>query len=134
MVKRVGLIVPVYKNFEGFAELMHSVDITVMPHVIPNWKNNIGVSKGWNKGLRMAINDRMDAAFIINDDVTFEPGSMDKMLWGLAGNDLVTGFNTRDENYDHLQFAEFIDSPDFSCFVVDPINFVNKFGWFDEAF
>lgn len=133
MVK-VGLIVPVYKNFEGFAELMHSVDLAVMPYIIPNWQNNLGVSRGWNRGLQLAIQDRMDAAFIVNDDATFAPGSMEKMLWALSSFDLVTGYNTRDENYDHLRFAEFPESPDFACFVVDPIQFVHRFGWFDESF
>src|SRR6478735_2558330 len=96
MVKRVGLIVPVYKNFPGFAELMESVDIDVLPIIIPNWRYNFGVSGGWNKGLRTAINKQLDAAFIIGDDVKLAPGTLSKMLLGLAEHDLVTGYNTRD--------------------------------------
>lgn len=135
MAKNVGLIVPVYKNFPGFAELIASVDIPVTPLIIPNWNENIGVSAGWNRGLRWAINLGLDAAFICNDDVVFEPATMTKMLIGISeGYDLVSGFNTRDETYDHLEKVEYIDSPDYACFAVDPISFVNKFGWFDENF
>jgi GT2 family glycosyltransferase len=134
VAKNVGLIVPVYKNFPGFAELMASVDIPVMPIIIDNWRDNRGVSGGWNEGLKRAVHMQCDAAFIVNDDVVFEPGTMRKMLYGLTLHDLVTGFNTRDENYDHLENAKYIQSPDYACFVVDPIRFVSKFGLFDENF
>lgn len=130
----VGVIVPVLKNFKGFTELIESIDISFVPYVIDNWNENRGVSGGWNEGLAMAIEDSMDAVFIVNDDVVFEAGTMTKMLYGLHQYDMVTGYNTRDENYDHLDKPQFIDSPDFSCFVVDPINFVYKFGWFDTNF
>ena len=135
-MKSVGLVVPVYKNFEGFAELMHSVDIPVKVYVIDNWRNNRGVSGGWNEGLNRSIHDYLDVTFIVNDDVVFEPGTMRKMVLGVAeGYDLVTGFNTRDENYDHLNGeVKYIESPDYACFAVDPIKFVSTFGYFDENF
>lgn len=135
MARRVGLAVPVYKNFQGFAELMASVDMEIMPFVVDNWRDNRGVSKGWNIGIQRAIEQKCDTLFILNDDAVFMPGTMYKMMLGLSqGNDLVTGFNTRDENYDHLKSAKFIEAPDFSCFVIDPMRFVNRFGWFDENF
>ena len=124
---KVGLIVPVYKNFPGFAELMASVDIEVVPIIIDNWRENRGVSKGWNEGLRRAIELKLDAAFIVNDDVVFEAGTMANMLTSLWGHDLVSGYDTR-KGFDNP------DSPDFACFLVDPIRFVFKFGWFDERF
>jgi GT2 family glycosyltransferase len=135
VVNRVALAVPVLHNFEGFTELMHSVDIDVRPFVIPNWRDNRGVSWAWNDGMRRAAIEKYDAVFILNDDVVFHPGTMKKMLLGLAeGHDLVTGFNTRDENYDHFDRVEYIESPDYACFVVNPISFISKFGWFDENF
>jgi len=124
---KVGLIVPVFKNFPGFAELMASVDIEVMPIIVDNWRENRGVSKGWNEGLKRAIELKLDAAFIVNDDVTFHAGTMSNMLTHLWDYDLVTGYNVRD-GFDSP------DKPDFACFLVDPIKFVSKFGWFDEGF
>jgi len=132
---RVGLCVPVLVNFEGFAKLMQSVDRTVRPYVIPNWGDNLGVSGGWNEGLRAAIRDKQDYLFIMNDDIVMQPLAMQRMMWGIGdGHDLVTAFNTRDEDYSHLGSTQYIESPDYSCFVVDPLQFVMKFGYFDENF
>lgn len=131
---KVGLVVPVYKNFPGFAALMASVDRCVVPYIIKNWEDNVGVSGGWNEGLRRAIDDDCDAVVIPNDDIIFEPGTINKMLAGLTSFDLVTAFNTRDENYSHLDEPHFIDSPDFACFAVKPKEFVDGVGWFDEGF
>lgn len=135
MAKRVGLVVPVYKNFPGFAELMASVDYPVYPYIIDNWRDNRGVSGGWNEGISRSMGDMCEVTIVVNDDVVFAPGTIRKMVLGISeGYDLVTGFNTRDENYDHLEVPHYIESPDYACFAVDPMMFVYKFGFFDEKF
>jgi len=130
----IGLIVPVMVNYQGFTELMHTVDVPVHPIVIPNWQHNIGVSKGWNQGLRRAIELGLEYVFIVNDDVTFSPGAMQKMLDGLnEGYDLISAFGG---DSDEPGVHEIVDegSPDFAAFVVNPRAFVEKFGFFDENF
>lgn len=130
---KVGLVVPVYVNFPGFAELVRSVDIPVTPHIIDNWNDNRGVSKGWNIGIEESIKSGDEVTFIVNDDVVFSPGTMDKMIEGLSQFDLTTGINIRDE-FDPTDSPDWIPHPDFSCFAIKPAEFVDKFGWFDEEF
>lgn len=126
----IAFIVPVMKNFHGFAELVESIDEEVRPIIIPNWNDNIGVSRGWNDGLSKAIDLGADYAVVSNDDVILERGTIRKMVMGLNDFDLVSAINTRDvataEGYD--------ENPDFSCFAVKPKEFVDRFGWFDENF
>lgn len=126
----IAFVVPVMKNFRGFAELMESVDTEILPIIIPNWVENIGVSKGWNDGLQTAIDSGCEYAVVSNDDVILNHGAINRMVMGLNDYDLVSAINTRDETtregYD--------EHPDFSCFAIKPKQFVDKFGWFDENF
>lgn len=133
MVK-IGLIVPVYKNFVGFTELMQSVDVPVLPIVIPNWQHNTGVSAGWNEGIRQAIEKRCDVAIIANDDIVLAPGTIHKLVTGVwhEGYDLVTPANTRDATL--ATEPAYAESADFSCFMIEPESFLSKFGRFDENF
>lgn len=127
----VGLAVPVLYNFEGFTRLMASVDRSVTPYVIPNYDENIGVSRGWNEALRRATDDDMDYLLISNDDVVFEPGAIATLLREFRlVDDLLTMTNTR--NGDPGEGSA--DAADFSCFMVSPSHFVSKFGTFDEKF
>jgi GT2 family glycosyltransferase len=130
---RVGLVVPTYKNFVGFAELMHSVDYPITPIVIPNWIVNLGVSKGWNAGIKRAIYQGQDFVLISNDDVVLGPGTIAKLVASMAlGFDLVsvTARNSLDVRDD----PGFGEAPDFSCFMIRPKLFTDKFGFFDEEF
>lgn len=133
MVK-IGLVVPVYKNFEGFADLMRTVDTPVVPIVIDNWRSNLGVSKSWNEGIRQAIGLGCDLTLICNDDILFYEGTIAKLrsaVWN-CGFDLVTPVNVRDQALtNNLAMNE---HPDFSCFMIQPESFTGKFGWFDENF
>lgn len=129
---RVGLIVPVLKNFSGFAEMMSSVDYPVLPIVIPNWDENIGVSAGWNRGLDVACRRDCEYSLICNDDIIFAPGTIEKLVEAIGQNPyhLVSARNTRDfELGQGFQYA-----PDYSCFIVESCHFVNTYGYFDENF
>lgn len=128
---RIGLIVPVLYNFTGFAHLMGSVDAPVLPIVIPNWIRNDGVSKGWNLGLELAVEYRCDLALVANDDVILHPGAIDTMrtaVWN-HGYDLVSPIGDTPH-----EKPGFHPEADYACFMVQPEEFLNKFGRFDEAF
>lgn len=126
----IALVVPVYKNFAGFANLMASVDQEVVPVIIPNWENNIGVSKGWNAGLLRALNHGADITIISNDDVSLHPGTIRKLSQNIDRFDIISGTNRRDI----AEVDGFDEHPDFSLFAVKTRSFVNKFGFFDENF
>jgi GT2 family glycosyltransferase len=133
METRVMLAVPVMYNFKGFTELMHSVDISVRPFVIPNWEENIGVSKAWNNALDESHRSDAEVLIISNDDVVFEPGCLEKLVAAITVDDwdLATAVNTRDfPRYEDCA----MDEPDYACFAVDPIIFRSKYGYFDENF
>lgn len=134
MAVKIGLIVPVYKNFEGFANLMKSVDRVVHPIVIPNWKYNHGVSAGWNIGIEQAIYHRCDVVVIANDDIEFYIDTIRKLVTTIwyGTYDLVTALNARDEEV--AETIAFDEEPDFSCFAIKPEEFTERFGHFDENF
>lgn len=126
----IGLIVPVLNNFKGFTELIESVDIDIRPIIIDNWNDNLGVSIGWNMGVAKAIELGLDTVAIVNDDVVLAPGTLDKLVESSVDCDLVSGVN-----HDDTGAGLFYDGfPDYSCFVIKPREFVEKFGLFDETF
>lgn len=126
----VGLIVPVMKNFKGLTELMHSVDMPVLPLIQDNWTENHGVSKAWNAGIRQAIEQGCEAVVIANDDLTLAPGTLGKLVVSLDEADLISGVNHED-----AQSGVYLsDFPDYACFAIEPEKFTDKFGWFDENF
>lgn len=126
----VGLVVPVMSNFKGFAELIRSVDIPVVPYIEDNWNDNCGVSKAWNKQIKRALDDNCDYIFVCNDDTIFAPGTMEKLIEAAPFYDLVSGINTRDFNV--TERTEFVTNPDFASFLITPRT-IEKFGWFDET-
>lgn len=136
MALKVGLVVPVYKNFEGFARLMGSVDHPVIPLIHPNWIYNEGVSAAWNSQLERAVDRNCDVALVVNDDVTFFPGTIYALVEAIynRGFDLVSSTNSRDLYAQDARGYPTDQEPDFSCFAVQPENFLATFGRFDEGF
>jgi GT2 family glycosyltransferase len=127
----IALVVPVMRNFLGFSKLMNSVDEEILPVIIPNWQENIGVSGGWNVGLQIAKENGAETTIISNDDVTFLPGTIKKLVAGIETCDLLSATNYKHSNE---QLTGFDEHPDFSCFIVKTLDFIDKFGWFDENF
>lgn len=125
----VALIVPVLYNFEGFTRLMHSVDYPVRTIVIPNYDNNIGVAAAWNKGLSQ-VTDENEYAIIANDDVEFHHHAIERLISALDDFDLISAVATPDPP----RGPEVHGFPDFACFAIKPVDFVSKFGTFDENF
>jgi GT2 family glycosyltransferase len=133
MVK-IGLIVPVYKNFQGFADLLASVDRQVQPFIIPNWRHNHGVSAGWNIGIEQSIYYGCDVVIIANDDIVFDRDTIRKLVTSVwfGTYDLVSAVNTRDQAV--TPSIAFDNEPDFACFAIRPEEFTDQFGHFDENF
>lgn len=124
----VGLVVPVLSNFQGFTTLMSSVDIPVKPFVAQNWIEGNSVAHSWNLGID-ALRD-CDVVVVSNDDVTFFPGTLQKLVDYAQDYDLVSvvGSDTGQSGYHNEGF------PDFCCFAIKPVEFTNRFGTFDENF
>jgi GT2 family glycosyltransferase len=128
----IALVVPVMKNFRGFTELMASIDEEVYPIIIPNWNDNIGVSRGWNAGLKRALKIGAEVTVISNDDVTVFAGTIEKLADNVGQFDLLSATNYRDCM--EVSGPEFDGHPDFSLFAVNTAEFIEKFGFFDENF
>lgn len=133
MAPNLGLGVPVMKNFFGFTKLMESVDRGLVPYVHNNWDVNDGVAAGWNNIVARARQDGTIHLIIVNDDVTFAPGAINKLLYKFMQHpeiDLLSAVNHDADSEEVLTQVK----PDYSCFMIRPYEFVNKFGWFDEKF
>ncbi len=131
---KLGLIIPVMKNFMGVAELMESVDVPLQPFIIDNWKENRGVSGGWNLGIERAQAAGCDYAIIMNDDSIFEKGTIDKLVEAIdsGAGFVVSAINRRDQ-IDDLPY-EIRPGCDYSCFIMNPQSFFDTVGRFDENF
>lgn len=129
----IALVVPVYKNFAGFAELIASIDHPVRPIIGKNWEENLGVSRSWNYGIELAGIEGLDYALVCNDDIFFDAGTIIKLVEAMEGSefDMVTGLNRRDRTA--TEVPDYPEAPDFSCFMVRP-DFLDKYGLFDEEF
>lgn len=129
----IALVVPVYKNFQGFARLMESIDEEVLPIIVNNWDENRGVSKGWNIGLKIALGAGADITMISNDDVFVYPDSIRKIADNVDKFDVLSAANYRDVS-EVVTGPQFDGHPDFSFFAVKTHDFIDKFGYFDENF
>jgi GT2 family glycosyltransferase len=128
-----ALVVPTLSNFEGLAALFASVDLDVLPIVIPNWRTNQGVAASWNEGLRRAAAARCDVTYVVNDDVTFEPGCLEALAKAILTRGelvLVSGYETPSE--DNLE-RKLKPRATYACFAVGR-EFLDVTGGFDEQF
>ena len=128
---KVGVGVPVMYNFEGYTRLMRSLQgKQFTPYVQNNYDTNIGVAAAWNLFMEWAINDGIDMLFIVNDDVTFEPGSFDKAVESFAEKPSDCIVMTCHCSYAEDQF--YPGMADFCCFALNPKEAVDKVGLFDH--
>jgi GT2 family glycosyltransferase len=83
--------------------------------------------------LQIAIAKRCSMALVCNDDIILNPGTIADLVDSFRdGLDLVTPRNIRDHALTYNR--DYTPEPDFACFMVQPRQFINKFGWFDEGF
>lgn len=142
---KVGIVVPVLNNFNGCIAALQSVKTkhTWTPYIIPNWKDNIGVSPAWNRGIKQAILEGADYILVINDDILFSPQTIDALVDHLdkyKNAVMATGANKRHEiepdailDYPIVTEESISQGPDFSCFMIRPST-IDEIGWFDEEF
>ncbi len=91
---------------------------------------NRGLSRTWNEGLLAAYDDGADVVVIVNDDVAFSPGDLDR----LAGKAVAY----RDRYIvscagHHERYERRLPSHGYSCFAVNPVA-LEVLGCFDENF
>lgn len=138
--RRYGLVVPILKNFKGFAELMWSVKEQVNVFVVDNWNHNRGVAAGWNLGVRNAMAAGCTHILVSNDDVILGSRVFSRCADELDTHSdtlIATACNTRGEktvtpyNIDTFGSDTVSEGPDYSCFMVTPRLF-EEVGTFDE--
>ena len=127
----IALIVPVLNRFDLFAELIRSVDFPVRPIIIDNWKENRGVAAAWNIGMNIAVKNGYRYAIIANDDSSFEPNTIIKLVYSI----IDTGACLVSPNPNgSIAPQGLIDGSDFFNFIVDVPLLLDNCGTFDENF
>lgn len=97
-------------------------------------KQRISVACAWNQGLKLCLKDpEFKYAFVINNDIVFEPFCVDKLVQFVEENPeyvIVSGLNTRQfKTHDEIKD----DACDFSAFLLTK-TCIEKVGFFDENF
>jgi hypothetical protein len=149
MKKRICIVIPVFRYFEGACDLLSSVvtkhDYTVK--IMPQWRAQVPLAKAWNDGAKWAFENGCDYALVCNDDILFAPECIDNMVeqLELLRKDrviMVTPNNILAQlpgKYDILTYQTppdaftWADHPNFSCFLIAP-EYFEKIGTFDENF
>lgn len=147
--KRVAIVIPVFRYFEGACDLISSIvtkyDYTVK--VMPQYRAQVPLAKAWNDGAQWAFDKGYDYAIVCNDDILFGPECIDNMVdqYEKLRKDnviMVTPNNILAQlpgKYDILNYHTpsdpftWADHPNFSCFLITP-EFFEKIGTFDENF
>jgi len=127
----IPLIVPVLNRFDLFTDMMSTVDTSIRPYVIDNWKANRGVAASWNEGMRRAMDDGYRYGIITNDDVRFTPGALISMYGALKSSGAVSMSANQNGAYQPTGIEWGID---FFCLAFDMEQLVDQCGWFDENF
>ena len=95
-----------------------------------NYRQNRGLAKSWNDGIRMALAEGADVIVIANADIRFGPGSLAQLVktaYEFRTERPITfvsghhGKNGRDESFGH------------SLFAITP-TFVKRLGYWDQNF
>jgi GT2 family glycosyltransferase len=91
---------------------------------------NRGLGKSWNEGMLAAYEAGADVVIVVNDDIFFSPGDVDKIARrALENRDRYiiscAGF--------HRRLNRQLPSHGYSCFAINPIA-VEQLGCFDENF
>lgn len=127
------LIVPCVNRFDMFTEMIETVDTSIQPFVIDQWRYNRGVSAAWNLGMKRALDSGYRYCLVSNDDVKFYPGAIQSTMDLLisSGAALVSPNQIRRPQDPGEGYRE---GADFFCFAVDIPQLTAVAGWFDENF
>jgi hypothetical protein len=130
---KIAVGVPTLSNFKGLAELFASLwGEEYTPFVVSNWVTNIGVSKSWNEVLH-ATHTTYDLLVVCNDDILFHGNSFSRLReeWARRPADCIMMTGSTEVGWKD-KFVR--GAPDYSCFAVNPSEFLAHFGHFDENF
>jgi len=141
---KVGLVVPVLRNFRGLAELLFSCRQEVYPVILDNWRHTTRcVGASWNEGIEIAVGAGCTHVLVSNDDVILGRRTIPELVNALDTIEkcvLATGRNTRvgergppPVDIDACAVDNYGEAPDFSCFMVRK-DFFDLIGRFDSCF
>lgn len=128
----IAVVVPVLNRFDLFTEMMASVDEEMRLYVMDAWRLNGGVSYAWNTGMLRAKRDGYTKALVCNDDITFAPGAIKRLVTTME----ETGATLVSPNQNGLrpQVGITEGGADFFCFLVDIDSLLDNCGFFDSNF
>jgi glycosyltransferase involved in cell wall biosynthesis len=128
----IALVVPVLNRFDLFTEMMATVDVEVRLYVMDSWRLNGGVSYAWNTGILRAKRDGYKYALVCNDDITFSPGAIERLMSTMedTGATLVSPNQNGHREMEGLSEG----GADFFCFLVDIDSLLDNCGLFDSTF
>ena len=148
----VAIIIPVLNNFKGATEFIESIKskLTYKIYIIDQFRHiDRPLAEAWNMGFDRAIADGCKYMFICNDDILFNPTSIDnavkeyerlkddKVVLVSLNNvfgeyvDKINEFLNWEQEYNAPE--EVADHPNYSAFLVGT-DFFDKVGRFDENF
>jgi len=147
---KIGIVIPILNNFEGFADLCLSIKTrhNYVVYVQPQWNHQIPLAAAWNKGAQQAFEEHCDFALVCNDDILFSPECIDVLVdeYNRLEKEkviMVTPTNILGQvpnKYDILTYERpadqeitIADHPNFSCFLINP-DYFKEIGTFDENF
>lgn len=130
---KVGVVVAVLNQFELALQALESIrtDYDWQPYIIDNWRDNRGVGKAWNLGIKAAFDNRCTHVLVINDDIIIAPKSIDHIIDNWPKDYLLVGLTHYNDITNDPTEKEFDESPDFGGFMVKPET-IEQVGYFDE--
>lgn len=146
---KIGVVVPVLRNFEGAVALIHSIKSRhqIGTYIQAQWRNQVSLAAAWNNGFDEAVAEGCEYVLISNDDIILSPHCIDSLVSELERLQvenvvMVTICNIRDQLDDPLDILAYqqagvessiSDHPNYSCFLVHK-SFFDSVGRFDENF
>lgn len=130
---KVGVVVPVLNQFQMAVQALESIRTSYawQPYIIDNWRDNKGVGKAWNQGIKAATESGCDYILVINDDVLIAPYSIDRLIQDWPEDYTLTGFVHHNDISRPPAETGYDESPDFGGFMITPET-INRIGYFDE--
>ena len=146
---KVGVVVPVLRNFEGAVALIHSIKSNhqIDIYIQTQWRRQVALAAAWNNGFDEAVAGACEYILVSNDDVLLSPYCIDNLVAELERLEpekvvLVAANNIRDQLDNLLDILTYhqpkvqpriSDNPNYSCFLIHK-SFFDKVGRFDENF
>lgn len=130
---KVGVVVAVLNQFELALEALESIRTKYdwQPYIIDNWRENKGVGKAWNIGIKAAFDNRCTHALVINDDIVVAPNAIDEIIEHWPEEYVLLGLTHYNDISNDPTTKDYDESPDFGGFMIKPET-IEQIGYFDE--